>query len=42
MSVRGLVTVVIGVVAFVVIDTLITKVITDTDTGSVEVGAFAG
>ena len=35
MSVRGLVTVVIGVVAFVVIDTLITKVITGTDTGSV-------
>ena len=35
MSVRGLVTVVIGVVAFVVIDTLISKVITGTDTGSV-------
>jgi len=35
MSVRGLVTVVIGVVAFVVIDTLITSIITGTDTGSV-------
>jgi len=35
MSVRGLVTVVIGVVAFVVIDSLITNVITGTDTGSV-------
>ena len=35
MSVRGLVTVVIGVVAFVVIDELITSVITGTDTGSV-------
>ncbi len=35
MSVRGLVTVVIGVVAFVVIDNLITSVITGTDTGSV-------
>jgi len=34
-SVRGLVTVVIGVVAFVVIDTLITSIITGTDTGSV-------
>ena len=35
MSVRGLVTVVIGVVAFVVIDTLISSIITGTDTGSV-------
>jgi len=35
MSVRGLITVVIGVIAFVVIDTLITSVITGTDTGSV-------
>jgi len=34
-SVKGLITVVIGVVAFVVIDTLIGKVITGTDTGSV-------
>jgi len=35
MSVRGLVTVVIGVVAFVVIDSLIANIITGTDTGSV-------
>lgn len=35
MSVRGLVTVVIGVVAFVVVDNLITSIITGTDTGSV-------
>jgi len=35
MSVRGLITVVIGVVAFIVVDTLITAVITGTDTGSV-------
>ena len=35
MSVRGLVTVVIGVVAFVVIDSLITNIITGTDTGSI-------
>lgn len=35
LSVRGLVTVVIGVVAFVVIDSLITNIITGTDTGSV-------
>lgn len=35
MSVRGLVTVVIGVVAFVVIDSLIRNIITGTDTGSV-------
>jgi uncharacterized protein YqhQ len=35
MSVRGLVSVVIGVVAFVVIDSLITNIITGTDTGSV-------
>ena len=35
MSVRGLVTVVIGVVAFVVIDELIGSIITGTDTGSV-------
>ena len=34
MSVRGLITVVIGVIAFVIIDTLITEVITGTDTGS--------
>jgi uncharacterized protein YqhQ len=34
MSVRGLVTVVIGVVAFVVIDSLISNIITGTDTGS--------
>ena len=36
MSVRGLVTVVIGVVAFVVIDSLISNIITGTDTGSVK------
>lgn len=35
MSVRGLVTVVVGVVAFVVIDSLISNIITGTDTGSV-------
>ncbi len=35
MSIRGLVTVVIGVVAFVVIDSLITNIIQGTDTGSV-------
>ena len=35
LSIRGLVTVVIGVVAFVVIDSLITNIITGTDTGSV-------
>lgn len=35
MSVRGLVTVVIGVVAYVVIDSLVTEIITGTDTGSV-------
>lgn len=35
MSVRGLVTVVVGIVAFVVIDSLITNIITGTDTGSV-------
>jgi uncharacterized protein YqhQ len=34
-NVKGLVTVVIGVVAFVVIDSLITEIITGTDTGSV-------
>ena len=34
MSVRGLVTVVIGVIAFVVIDSLISEVINGTDTGS--------
>lgn len=34
MSVRGLVTVVIGVIAFVVIDSLISEVIDGTDTGS--------
>ncbi len=35
MSVRGLVTIVIGVIAFVIIDVLITSVIRGTDTGSV-------
>lgn len=35
MTVKGLVTVVVGVVAFVVIDSLITNIITGTDTGSV-------
>jgi len=35
MSVRGLTTVVIGIVAFIVVDTLIGAVITGTDTGSV-------
>ena len=35
MSVRGLITVVIGVIAFVIIDELITSVILGTDTGSV-------
>jgi len=35
MSVRGLITVVIGVIAFVVIDELLTAVIDGTDTGSV-------
>lgn len=35
MSVRGLVTVVIGVVAFVVIDSLVSNIIKGTDTGSV-------
>ena len=34
MSVRGLITVVIGVIAFVIIDELITSVIDGTDTGS--------
>jgi len=34
MSVRGLVTVVIGVIAFVIIDELLTSVIDGTDTGS--------
>ena len=34
MSVRGLVTVVIGVIAFVIIDELLRSVITGTDTGS--------
>ena len=34
MSVRGLVTVVIGVIAFVIIDELIRSVINGTDTGS--------
>jgi len=40
MSVRGLVSVVIGVVAFVVIDSLITNIITGTDTGSVNTMAL--
>lgn len=35
MSVRGLITVVIGVIAFVIVDELITAVIDGTDTGSV-------
>ena len=35
MSVRGLITVVIGVIAFVIIDELLTSVIDGTDTGSV-------
>jgi len=35
MSVRGLITVVIGVIAFVIIDELLTTVIDGTDTGSV-------
>jgi len=35
MSVRGLITVVIGIIAFVIIDELITSVIDGTDTGSV-------
>ena len=34
MSVRGLITVVIGVIAFVIIDELLTSVIDGTDTGS--------
>ena len=34
MSVRGLITVVIGVIAFVIIDELVTSVIDGTDTGS--------
>jgi len=40
MSVRGLVSVVIGVVAFVVIDSLVTEIITGTDTGSVNTMAL--
>jgi len=35
MSIRGLITVVIGVVAFVIIDSMISTIITGTDTGSV-------
>jgi len=35
MSVRGLITVVIGVIAFVIIDELLQSVIDGTDTGSV-------
>ena len=35
MSVRGLITVVIGVIAFVIIDELLKAIITGTDTGSV-------
>ena len=35
MSVRGLITVVIGIIAFVIIDELLTSVIDGTDTGSV-------
>jgi len=34
-SVRGLITVVIGIIAFVIIDELLTSVIDGTDTGSV-------
>ena len=34
MSVRGLITVVIGVIAFVIIDELITSVLDGTDTGT--------
>lgn len=35
MTVRGMISVVIGCVAFVIIDNLITSIITGTDTGSV-------
>ena len=35
MSVRGLITVVIGIIAFVIIDELLESVIDGTDTGSV-------
>ena len=35
MSVRGLITVVIGIIAFVIIDELLVAVIDGTDTGSV-------
>jgi len=35
MSIRGLITVVIGVVAFFIIDSMISSIITGTDTGSV-------
>ncbi len=35
MSVRGLITVVIGIIAYVIIDELLTSVIDGTDTGSV-------
>jgi len=35
MSVRGLITVVIGIIAFVIIDELLNSVIDGTDTGSV-------
>ena len=34
MTVRGLITVVIGAIAFVIIDKLISAIITGTDTGS--------
>ena len=40
MSVRGLVTVVIGVIAFVIIDELLTSVIDGTDTGSIILRGF--
>ena len=35
MSIRGLVTTVVGVVSFVIVDSLITTIILGTDTGSV-------
>ena len=35
MSIRGLITVVIGIIAYVIIDELLTAVIDGTDTGSV-------
>ena len=35
MSIRGLITVVIGIIAYVIVDELLTAVIDGTDTGSV-------